>query len=170
MDCYRFFPQRTDSIIVTVDSGVTVTRGDLMFLDNTDNLRNDGDSTATDYAYPFSYHRISGASLALNKASVKDYFLGVAFSDFDGVNNTLKNNCSIATIGRYVYDLKPAKTVGITDYWGASGTTAASDLSNTLIMKVSDTALALGYFKEVRTHALSAEIDLRTAFSIVNRI
>ena len=138
--------------------------GDLMFLDQIDNLRNDGSSTATNYAYPFEYFRLSGASITLNKAGVKDYFLGVALDDVDGINNNIINSITVATAGKFKLDLKPAKTIYNGDMFGASGTTTASDLINQKVMKVEDSDYGLGYFSERKKHALNCEGFIKTAF------
>ena len=54
------------SILLGFKAGVTGELGDMIFLDDADNLRNNGSSTATNFGYPFEYFRLSGASLALN--------------------------------------------------------------------------------------------------------
>ena len=170
MNVNRYVDHFATPIIVDVASGVTVEQGDLMFLDSVNNLRNDGSSTANNYAYPFKYHRTSGSSLTLNKASVKSYFLGVSLDDVDGINNTIIQRISIGMTGKYNYDLKPAKTVRTSNLFGASGTTTASDLINQKVMKVDDTSLALGYFAEAKVHALTADVIITTAFGQPNKI
>ncbi len=155
---------------VNVLSAVTVELGDLMFLDNTDDLRNDGSSTANNNAYPFEYFRISGASLELNKGAVKSRFLGVAMDDKDGIGGGIDRNMSIAISGQFEFDLKPAKTVNIDDYFGASGTTSASDLFNQKVMKSSDSDNALGYFQERKVHAQKAWVWIKPAFGAYEQI
>ncbi|HDZ15649.1 hypothetical protein LCGC14_0570280 [marine sediment metagenome] len=170
MNVNRYVDHEAIPIIVGVASGVTVEQGDMMFLDKDDNLRNDGSSTADNYAYPFEYHRISGSSLTLNKASVKDYFLGVSLDDVDGVNNTIIQKVSIGTTGKYNLDMKPAKTIRTGQMFGASGTTTASDLLNQKVMKVTDTSLALGYFAEAKVHALTADVIITSIIGEPNKI
>lgn len=149
-----------------VQGGVTVRTGDLMFLDNTDDLRNDGDSTATNFAFPISYLRISGASLQLNKDEVKERFLGVATDDKDGdISSAVNVNIPIASAGKFSFDLKPAKTVNATDYFGPSGTTASSDIFDQKIAKTSRTTDALGYFTERKIQALTADVMILPAFA-----
>lgn len=160
----------TNAIPVSIASGVTVELGDLMFLDNANNLRNDGSSTATLCAYPFEYFRLSGASLTLNRAGVKNYFLGIALDDVDGISNGVTNTITVGKTGKYELDLKPGKTVYPSNMFGATGTTTASNLYNQKVMKVTDTDYALGYFAERKVHALTAEGIIRTAFGVENKI
>ena len=170
MNVNRWVEGRRDQILIIVVSGVTVEIGDLMFLDNSDDLRNNGSSTKDNYAYPFSYLRISGASLALNKKQIKDRFLGVAMNDKDGVSGGANMNIPVATNGKFNFDLKPANTVKIGNYFGPSGTTTGSDILNQKVAKVSDSDLALGYFAEYKVHANSADAWIRTAFSSGGKI
>ena len=132
-----------------------------MFLDSADDLRNDGDSTASNCAYPFEYFRLSGSSLTLNKEGIQDYFLGISLDDVDGIDNDVTNKITVGTAGKYDFDLKPAKTVYPTNMFGAAGTTSASNLYNQKVMKVTDKDYALGYFTERKKHALTAEAVIR---------
>lgn len=150
--------------LVSVKGGVTVETGDLMFLDNSDNLRSNGSSSANYFAYPVEYLRTSGASLEANKEALKDHFLGVALDDKDGVENYPDLNIPIATTGIYEFDLKPGRTVNNGDLFAAAGTTTASNLINQKIMKTSDSDKALGYFAERKIHATKAKVFIRTAF------
>ena len=154
---------KKETVLILVKTGVTVDVGDLMFLDNADNLRNDGSSTADYTAYPIEHFRTSGASLEQNKTSLKDYFLGVALDDKDGISNGTDKNIPIAITGKFEYDLKPGRTVYNGDLFCAAGTTIASDLINQKIMKTSDESKALGYFRESKVHANVAEVFIRTA-------
>ena len=133
-----------------------------MFLDNADNLRNDGSSTADYSAYPIEHFRISGSSLELNKQNLKNYFLGVAMDDKDGISGGQDINLTVATAGKFEYDLKPGRTVDIGDMFSASGTTSASNLLNQKIMLTEDSNKAIGYFAENKTHAITAEVFLKT--------
>jgi hypothetical protein len=164
MNVDRRIQGKFNPVLIEVNSGVTVEQGDLMFLDSADDLRNDGSSTATNYAYPFEYFRISGSSVTLNKAGVKNYFLGIAMDDVDGINNNIINKITVGTDGKWGLHLKPGKTVSILNMFGASGTTAASNLLNQKVMKVTETTYALGYFSEKKVHALNAEGFIKTAF------
>ncbi len=165
----RYDSGEKQTIYATIASGVTVEMGDLMFLDNSNNLRANGSSTANNYAYPLKYLRISGSSLQLNKEATKARFLGVAMDDVDGIVNETQK-ITIATTGVFSFDLKPPKTVAIGDYFGPSGTTGASDMFNQKGMKTTDIDIAIGRITERKIHALSAKIFIRTAFSSYSSI
>lgn len=152
------------TVLVPVPSGVTVELGDLMFLDNADDLRNNGSSTANHCAYPFEHFRISGASLTLNKAAVVDRFLGVALDDLDGISGAPTQRITVATSGKFNFDLKPPKSVRLNHQFGASGTTVASNLYNQKVMAVTGTSFALGTFAEVKVHARNADLFINTIF------
>jgi len=153
------------TVLIAVPSAVTVELGDLMFLDNADNLRNNGSSSQTNVGYPFEHLRISGSSLALNKAAAKTRFLGVAMDDKDGVSGGVTQNITVATSGKFNMDLKPAKSVRLNHQFGASGTTAASDLYNQKVMVVSATSYVLGIFAEAKIHARDADVFIHTIFN-----
>jgi len=163
-DVSRYDSGALNRVLITVASGVTVDKGDLMFLDNADNLRSDGSSTASNYAYPFEYLRISGSSLELNKIAVKSKFLGVALDGCDGDDNGAKN-LVIGISGIFVFDLKPPKTVKVGDMFGASGTTIESDLLNQKVAVTTSTTKALGRFTEYKIHAQSAKVQINTIYS-----
>jgi len=163
-DISRWVDQDRNAILVNVLAGTTVSEGDLMFVDNATNLRNDGSSEATYSAFPISYLRISGSSLELNRAEVKDVFLGVALEGKYGVSNGVSRTVSIATTGVFKYDLKPARTVHNYEMFGPSGTTTASNMFDQKIAKTTNSNAALGYFAEYKVHALTAEVFIRSAF------
>lgn len=158
----RYIDCEKNVAIVPVQGGVTVELGDLMFIDNDVDLRNDGSSTATLYAFPFEYFRLSGASLILNQQGVTAHFIGVALDDHDGKTGAVSFNLSVATEGKFKYPLKPARTVSAGDYFGVSGSTSGSDLMNQKIKKVTDYAFSLGVFAELQTHAREAEVFIHT--------
>jgi len=157
--------------LMSVKSEVTVELGDLMFLDEVDNLRADGSSTANNYAYPIEYFRITGSSLELNKRSLKNYFLGVAMDDKDGVGDEKnEQKLSIATSGKFKFDLKPAKTVKTGYMFSSTGTTSASDMYNQKVAYTTDSSIAIGYFAEYKTHAREAEVYFRTKYVPIGTI
>jgi len=151
-----------NTLLITVASGTTVRIGDLMFQDNTDDLRSDGSSTANNFAYPISYLRISGASLELNKDEVKSRFLGVALGDHDGLSGRSNVNLSVAIDGKFTFPLKPSRTVSPDDMFGASGTTASSDMFDQKISTTSSVTQALGWIAERKVHAQQVEVFIRT--------
>ena len=85
--------------------------------------------------------------------------------DQDGISNGIDFKIPIATSGKFVFPLKPAKTINVVDYFGPSGTTTDSDIFDQRIAKVTSSDRALGYFAERKVHAMSAEVFIRTAFS-----
>ena len=148
-----------------IQGGVTVELGDLMFYDDVDDLRNDGDSIASYAAFPISYFRPStgpsGASLTVNRSSVTSHFLGVALDDTDGITNGPTINLSVATKGVFDFPLKPAGSIAAGDFFGASGSTIGSDMYDQYVRKVTDSKFALGRFTETKTSALTAEVTLK---------
>lgn len=161
----RYVANDKNVVPIQVASGVTVELGDLMFLDSANNLRSDGSSTASNYAYPIEYFRISGASVNINRSGVTLYFLGVAMDDVDGENNGVTKHISVATTGKFKFDLKPAKTVYPGDWVSASGTTTASNMFNQKVSKTTEIKYAMGFFAEKKLHALSAEVVIKSFFA-----
>lgn len=158
----RYVNGEKGTVLVPVQGGVTVELGDLMFIDNDINLRNDGSSTATLYAFPLEYFRTTGASLTVNQQSVKSHFIGVALDDKDGQTGSPFVNIPVATKGEFEFPLKPARSVINGSYFGASGSTSGSDLYNQKIKKVTDSNFSLGIFSELKTHAKSARVFIHT--------
>lgn len=160
----RWVEGHRNAILIEVSSGVTVRVGDLMFQDNADDLRSNGSSTENNFAYPISYLRIGGTSLELNKDQVKVRFLGVALDDHDGIQSGAANvNLSVATNGKFVFPLKPPKTVSPNDFFGPSGTTVDSDMFDQKIAVTSSITRALGYVAERKVHAQQVEVFIRTS-------
>lgn len=160
----RYIEGERNVIPMSVQGGVTVELGDLMFIENTTNLRNDGSSTATLYAFPFEYFRTSGASLTVNRQTIKSYFVGVAMDDKDGRSESSSVMITIGTMGKYKFPLKPARSVYPGDMFGASGSTSGSDLYNQKIRRVTDSDFSLGTFAERKIHAKEAEVFINTIF------
>ena len=158
-----------NTIMPLVDGGVTVVEGDLMFLDNTDNIRTNGNSTASYKAYPLEYLR-TGTSVELSKAEVKSRFLGIALENKDGRTGYNSMNVSVATGGKFILDLKPPRTVYPGDFVSPSGTTINSDLLNQKVTKTTNSSIAIGTVAEHKIHAINAEIRIRTAFGAGEKI
>ena len=157
-----------NTILITVASGVTVEMGDFMFLDSVDDLRNNGDSTATNQGWPFENLRISGSSLDLNKTAARTYFLGIALDDKDGIDGGIDQNITVATKGKFNLDLKPPKSVRVYHQFGASGTTEASNLFNQKVMVTDNEDWILGQFAEAKTYAQDADAFIQTFFTRMN--
>jgi len=153
------------TVLIAVPSAVTVEMGDLMFIDNADDLRNNGSSTATNKGWPFEHLRVSGSSLELNKQSACTQFLGVALDDKDGIDGGADQNITVAVKGKFNFDLKPPRSVKIYQQFGASGTTTASDLFNQKIAVMDDSNYILGRFAESKTYAQNADVFIQTIFT-----
>lgn len=151
-------------IAVNFLSGTTVEMGDLIFLDDTDDLRSNGSSTASQTGYPISWLRASGASLEYNKSMVKARFAGIAISDKDGGANLPAKLIAVATSGIFEFDLKPARTVNVGNAVGPSGTSAASNMFDQKVMLTTKSANKIGYFVERKLHARSALVSIKTKF------
>ena len=159
----RYVEGKLNVVLITTPSAVTVEVGDLMFLNNSDNLQSDGSSTVDNYAYPISYLRISGGSLELNKREVKDRFIGVSMDYKPGIgNSSWDKKMSVATSGKFKFDLKPVKTVYPGSRVGLSGTSSGSNMLNQRVMKTSDTLITIGTFTEQKMHASAAELEIRS--------
>ena len=159
----RYVEGKRSVILVNTPSAVTVEVGDLMFLNNANNLQSDGSSTADNYAYPISYLRVSGGSLELNKRQVKDRFIGVSMDYKPGIgNSSWDKKMSIAISGKFNFDLKPVKTVYPGFSVGLSGTSSGSNMLNQKVMKTTDDSITIGTFSEQKIHAQSAELEIRS--------
>jgi len=93
---------------VDIHGNVVVDRGDLLFLDSDNKLRNRGVSVADHYAYPFG--KISGTTLTLasNITLAKTHFIGVATSPSDsGVTEQI----GVYAGGLFRYPMKNARKV-----------------------------------------------------------
>jgi len=158
----RYIEGQKDSLLLLVNSSVTVEVGDLMFLDDLDGLRDDGSSSADFTAYPISYLRTSGSSLELNIIALKEHFLGVALDDKDGISNGSDMILPFATSGKFDYDLKTGRSINVGEMFSASGTTSASNLLNQKIIYTDEVSKALGFFAESKTNARSAEVFIKS--------
>jgi len=151
--------------LISVSGGVTVEVGDLLFLDNTSGLRDDGGSTASSKAYPLKYFRLSGSSLELNRSGVPNYFVGVALSDKAGKTGSSDFNINVATEGVFEIPIKPGRTVYVGNFASASGTTTSSNLFNQYVKRTTDINYALGIFVENKTSALNAFVSICSILS-----
>ena len=160
---YRYIEGARTCIPITIASGVTVEIGDLMFIDNEDNLRINGSSTANNCAYPLEYLRISGASLELNKREVKERFIGVSMDYHSGITNEdTTRTISVAISGKFNFHLKPAKTVYPGSYVGVTGTSSGSNIINQKVMRTDDSLIRIGTFAEYKKQALNADLEIQS--------
>lgn len=158
----RYWGGETNKILVPVLSGVTVEVGDLLFYDDIDGLRKNGNSVATFKAFPMQYMRTSGASLEANKHFIEGRFLGVAMDNKAGDNSGVTKDLSIATTGIFNFELRPARTVYFGYYAGPSGTTTGSNIDNQKVAITTNAPHSYGYFVERKVHALSARVSIMT--------
>lgn len=94
------------SVEAKIHGNIEIDKGDLMFLDRWDGLRDKGTSTADWYAYPFSKISGSTVSLASNRDLAGDNFIGVAAWHSDsGVTEKI----GIYIKGLFSYPLKNAR-------------------------------------------------------------
>jgi hypothetical protein len=146
-------------------SGTTIEMGDLMFLDDTDGLRDGGNSTADYSCYPLSWLRPSGTTLEAKKTLVQNHFLGVAMDDKDGNSQSCEQLIAVATSGMFEFDMKPAKTLQVGYMLSPAGTTSSSNLFNQKVMHTTTATKAIGYVVKKQTHALKCEMIIRPAYS-----
>ena len=100
---------RTNNVVTVPVQGKTqIYRGDLLFLDMVDGLRERGSSSADWYAYPFS--KISGTTLSLasNKELAYDNFIGIASWHSD---SGVTEDIHVFIEGLFSYPLKNARYV-----------------------------------------------------------
>lgn len=99
-----------DFLQIEIDKigSIEIDRGDFLFLDRTDGLREKGTSTATFKVFPFD--KISGASntLSQNISLARDNFLGIsAWHSDSGVTEKV----GVYINGTFSYPIKNTKTV-----------------------------------------------------------
>jgi hypothetical protein len=147
------------AIIVDIRGSTVVEKGDLMFLDRTDGLRNGGASTANHSAYPFS--SIGGATktLASNQDLAAENFLGVSMYTSDsGVTEYL----SVATSGLHKFPLKSGRTFRAGDTVMPTGS-GTSLFDQKIELWQSGTTYPLGYAERGLTKGMNVKFYLRTA-------
>ncbi len=167
-DVWRLIEGDSKAVSIVSPSSVTVCIGDFMFINDTDDLLANGDSVLDNLGYPISYLRVSGGSLELNKRQVKQRFLGVALDYKDGVGVSGHTKLiAVGTDGKYDLDLRPAKTVKLTDFFGPSGTSSGSNMFNQKVMQLEsgNTESAFGYFVERKQSARTAEGFIYSIFN-----
>jgi len=158
-DVNRHVKWDTMAISVQVKGSTEVDKGDLMFLDRTNGLRNGGASVADFTAYPFSYIGGSTKTLASNQDLAADNFLGVALYTSDsGVTEQL----AIATSGHFKFPLKSSRTfkTGETVMPTGSGT---SLFSQRVELWQAGTTYPLGYTVKGLTKGMNVTFTMRTA-------
>lgn len=128
-------------VVVEVRGSTVIEKGDLLFLDRRDNLRNRGSSTANQTAYPFA--KLSGPSktLANNQYLAAYHFLGVAVYDSKtGVTEKL----AVGITGHFRFPLKSPKTYKLSSVVMPAGS-GITLYNQKAIMWASGATYALGY-------------------------
>ena len=152
-------------VAVEVRNSTSVEKGDLVFLDRVDGLRNNGESTANNSVYPFRL--IGGATKTLisNQKLAADNFLGVALSGSEGVvlisDSGTTENIAIATTGYFKYPLRSPKTYKVGEVIMPTGS-GTSLYSQKVILWESGSTYPLGYTRRDRTRGASVIFLLRT--------
>ncbi len=101
-----------------VHGNVEIDKGDLLFLDQVDGLRDRGSSSWDGYAYPFS--KISGSTLTLasNRTLAYENFFGIATSFSE---SGVTEDIGVYLYGLFRYPLRNARSVKVGDYVVPSG-------------------------------------------------
>jgi hypothetical protein len=98
---------RGDMNLVAVTAGAAIEEGDLLFLDNTDNKRGGGNSTADYKVYPFS-SLADGANT--NNVEASDQFAGIAMRAITSAEATAGKKTLVATTGDFKMPLAASTT------------------------------------------------------------
>ena len=158
-DVYRHIRGSMWTLAVEIRGSTVIDKGDLLFLDRVNGLRNNGNSTADNTAYSFRTIGGSTKTLASNQDLAADNFLGVALYDTDsGVTETL----AVATSGHFKFPLKSPRThhVGQMVMPVGSGTSLYSQKA---MMWASGSTYPLGYAERGRKRGTSVTFLLRPA-------
>ena len=147
-DVDRHIRWPTWPVPVQARGSTEIEKGDLIFLDQVDGLRNNGISTANYSAYPFS--KIGGATktLASNQELAADNFLGVALAGSEGVvlatDSGTTEDIAVATSGFFKFPLKSPKTYKVGQVVMPTGS-GTSLYSQKAVMWESGSTYPLGY-------------------------
>ncbi|MFH1623573.1 MAG: hypothetical protein ABID54_00265 [Pseudomonadota bacterium] len=146
------------SVAVEARGSTEIEKGDLIFLDRMDGLRNNGTSTANNSAYPFSMIGGATKTLASNQKLAADNFLGVASGSSDSGTT---ENIAVATSGYFKFPLRSPKTykVGQVAMPAGSGT---SLYSQKVVLWESGSTYPLGYARRDVVRGASITFLLRS--------
>ena len=151
---------------VDVHGNVEIDKGDLLFLDRTDGLRDKGSSTADYYSYPFG--KISGATvtLASNRALAADNFLGVAAWHSDsGVTEKI----AVHIDGLFKYPLKNSRTLRVKQWVEPSGS-GVTLYAQKVQTNSSATSNRIGIVGNSGTFQSQVEFGILTVFGVENTL
>jgi len=142
---------------ISINGNIEVDKGDFIFFDRVNGLRNKGASTSTNYGFPFS--KISGSTntLSSNITLAKSNFLGVAAWHSDsGVTEEI----AIYTGGLFTYPLRNSRTAK--SMFMATPAGSGTTLFNQKITIQSSSTDNIGILADHGTFKGSAEFVLKT--------
>ena len=143
---------------ISINGNIEVDKGDLIFQDRVDGLREQGSSTSTWYGFPFS--KISGSTITLasNRTLAKQNFLGVAAWHSD---SGVTENIAVYISGFFNYPIKSSRTVktGNMIIPAGSGTTLYSQKIAVVTSSVTD---RIGIAGETGTFKSSVKFSIST--------
>jgi len=145
-----------------VNGNIEIDKGDFIFLDKADGLRDKGTSTASWKIFPFE--KISGVTntLASNRSLAKTYFLGVAASYSEaGVTEVI----GVYIDGLFNYPLKNSRStkIGYSIIPAGSGVTVYNQ--KVAVSQVEDDSDKIGNVCDSRE--FSASVDIRILSQIL---
>jgi len=151
-------------IQVNVRGSTTVEKGDLLILDQSDNLRNVGSSTANRTAYPFSFVNGTTQTITSNKLLAYQNFLGVAMDESEeGVTGPI----TVATAGLFVFPLRWGKKVNVGDVVMPCGSGTTRLYNQTIELWQSGSTYPLGY--AVRRGSKTINIEMSLHSNVIKR-
>lgn len=141
---------------VEVRGSTVIEKGDLVFVDRVDGLRNNGASTANNSVYPFSQIGGTTKTLASNQQLAAENFLGMALEkSFSGITEQL----AVATGGHVKYPLRYGKTFSVGEVVMPQGS-GTSLFSQKICLWESGSTYALGRTVEEGTRKMYVEFIL----------
>ena len=165
-DANRHVKWPTWPMAVEVRGSTEIEKGDLLFLDRIDGLRNEGASTANNSAYPFKLIKGTANTLASNQELAADNFLGVALSGSRGViltnDSGTTENIAVAISGHFKFPLKSPKTHRLAQAVMPTGSGTALYNQKVMIWE-SGSTYPLGYAVRGLTRGTSITFLLRPA-------
>jgi len=144
---------------VEIHGNVEVSKGDLIFLDRVDGLRDQGSSELTNYGFPFSYVSGSTNTLLSNSSLAKDNFLGVAGWHSDsGVTERI----TVYTSGLFKYPLKNSRVAKLMYMVTPTGLGSGTVLSDQQITVESSSTSNIGILADYGSFKGSVKFVLKT--------
>lgn len=156
-DVNRHIKWPTWAPAVQVRGSTEVDKGDLIFLDRINGLRDNGNSSGNNSAYPFRTIGGTTKTLVSNQDLAADNFLGVAMG---GSDSGVTENIAVAVSGHFEFPLRSPKThkVGQVVMPAGSGT---SLYNQKVVMWASGSSYSLGYSTRGRARGTNVTFLLR---------